>query len=68
MGFTYREAYTLPLWQRRWFVERIQKEFKRASERGEQPNSRAAHDNDATSRALRGMSRSETPSRIRRFT
>lgn len=67
MGFTYREAYTLPLWQRRWFVERIKKEFEQANQSG-QSSSRAAHQNDATSRALRGMSRSETPARIRRFT
>lgn len=68
MGFTYREAYTLPLWQRRWFVERIQKEFKQAADRNQPAPSRATHDNDATSRALRGMTRAEGPSRTRRFT
>ena len=67
-GFTYTEAYRLPLWQRRWFIERINEEFRRASEKGESANSRAAHDNDPQSRALKGMARESPPGRLRRFT
>ena len=37
MGFTYNEAYRLPLWQRTWFVDRLNKEFNKANENGE-PN------------------------------
>jgi len=64
MGFSYSEAYTLPLWERKWFIERIQKELKRSN--GE--NSRAAHTNSAESRALMGRQRSQVPAKLRRFT
>ena len=69
MGFSYLEAYRLPVWQRTWFVERLQKEFKQASERnnGEYTHSRAAHDNDPTTRSLMGM-RPNAPAKLRRFT
>jgi hypothetical protein len=66
MGFTYAEAYRLPIWQRRWFVDRLNKELERGSESNTNA-SRAAHDNDATSRAMSGRSRGESPSRLRRF-
>ena len=67
MGFTYTEAYRIPIWQRRWFVERIRKEFKQ----GEQENvnvSRAAHDNTPEHQMLMGRSRTDAPTRLRRFT
>ncbi len=67
MGFTYREAYMLPIWQRIWFINRISEEFKRANERQSQA-SRAAHDNTPDMRALQGNSRSHVPSRLSRFT
>lgn len=66
MGFTYSEAYRIPIWQRRWFVERIKKEFKNARE-ADATASRAAHDNDPQSRALQGR-RPDTPAKLRRFT
>jgi hypothetical protein len=68
MGFTYSEAYRLPLWQRKWFIDRINKEFTRANESGEQSMSRAAHANDPESRSMMGMSRAQSPARLRRFT
>ena len=67
-GFTYSEAYKLPVQYRRWFIERINKEFKKSTDANEQPQTRAAHQNDPTSRILNGNSRSESPARIRRFT
>lgn len=65
-GFTYKEAYNLPVSYKRWFIERISKELSRSQEDG-QPRSRALHDNPADVRALTGHSRSESPSRLRRF-
>ena len=68
MGFTYNEAYRLPLWQRKWFIERLNKEFTKSSESGDQVMSRAAHANSPEQRAMSGMSRTHSPSRLRRFT
>lgn len=68
MGFTYSEAYRLPLWQRTWFVERLKKEFEKSSESDAPTPTRAAHLNDPTSRMLMGASRSDAPARVRRFT
>lgn len=67
MGFTYDEAIALPLWQRRWFIERLNKEFAKAKESGG-GGSRAAHDNTPDVRALQGLTRATVPSRLRRFT
>ena len=64
MGFTYHDAYTLPIWQRIWFMERIGEEFKKSSDAG----SRAAHDNTPESRSLQGRSRTHVPANQRRFT
>ena len=65
MGFTYTECMNLPIWQRKWFLDRIVKEMKAAN--GEQ--SRAAHANDAQSRALSGKQRAAgVPAKLRRFT
>ena len=63
MGFTYDEAYNLPIWQREWFIKRINKEVKAA-----QGQSRAAHDNTPDTRSIMGRSRSQVPSKLRRFT
>jgi len=67
-GFTYTEAYKLPITYRKWFIERINKEFKKSADDGDQGQTRASHQNDAMTRALTGKSRGEGPSRIRRFT
>jgi hypothetical protein len=63
MGFTYREAMSLPIWQRKWFVDRFVQEMERS--RGQ---SRAAHSNDAQTRTLSGMHRGDVPAKMRRFT
>jgi len=67
MGFSYGEAYRLPIWQRIWFIDRISEEFKRASESGSDV-SKAAHSNSAEQRALAGRSRTNVPANQRRFT
>jgi hypothetical protein len=63
MGFTYNEAMNLPIWQRTWFLERMQKEMS-----GSKGQSRAAHANDQGTRTLTGMHRANPPAKLRRFT
>lgn len=67
MGFTYVEAYNIPIWQRYWFLERLNKEIKRAND-AQSGASRAAHSNSADARALMGRQRAQVPSKLRRFT
>jgi hypothetical protein len=67
MGFSYIEAYNIPIWQRLWFLERLNKEIKRANE-AQSGGSRAAHDNSADARAMQGRSRAQVPAKLRRFT
>lgn len=67
MGFTYKEALDLPIWQRKWFIDRINREFKRASESGSDAT-RAAHHNTPQTRALQGKARQHVPAKLRRFT
>lgn len=66
MGFTYTEAVRLPIWQRQWFLERIQKEMN--PDKKDDSMSRAAHDNDPASRAMNGLARDHVPAKLRRFT
>lgn len=63
MGFSYAEAFNLPIWQREWFIKRINKEIKDS-----QGQSHAAHANTAEARELMGRARSQVPSKLRRFT
>lgn len=63
MGFNYTEAYSIPMWQRIWFIERINKEMKKS-----EGASRAAHQNTPDDRSMLGRSRSQVPSKLRRFT
>lgn len=67
MGFTYVESYNIPVWQRYWFLERLNKEIKRANEQ-QSGASRAAHNNSADARAMAGRARAQVPSKLRRFT
>ena len=66
VGFTFDEAYRLPIWQRRWFIERTSEEFKRSADKGD-GSSRAAHANSEDQRAMLGRARSNPPARLRRF-
>ena len=68
VGFTYLEAYNLPIWQRIWFIERTNKEIKDASDKSGEPQSRAAHHNSPDARELAGRARSHVPANLRRFT
>ena len=63
IGFTYNDAYTLPIWKRQWFIERLIKEFKQSSD----APTKAAHHNSPEERAFRGL-RPDAPPRLRRFT
>lgn len=63
-GFTFSEAYALPLTFRRWFIQRINKEFEKSN--GEQ--SKGAHHNTPDIRHMQGMDRANVPSRLQRFT
>jgi len=65
MGFTYNECYSIPIWQRIWFIKRINKELK-ASNQNDQ-GSRAAHHNSPDARAMMGRARAQVPSKLRRF-
>ncbi len=64
MGFTYVEAYNIPIWIRIWMIKRLNDEIKKSGKNG----NRAAHANDAESRALMGRHRSQVPANLRRFT
>lgn len=60
-GFSYKDAYTLPVWQRIWFIQRINDEIKKA-----QGSNRGHESSD--SRALQGKHRAFPPANQRRFT
>jgi hypothetical protein len=59
-GFSYIEAYNIPVWQRFWFVKRISKEIEKANGGNKAESSQA--------RAWSGKHRSQAPMRQRRFT
>jgi len=67
VGFTYNEAYNLPIWQRVWFINRTNEEFKKAADK-DQNMSRAAHHNSPDHRSMAGRARSQVPANLRRFT
>lgn len=67
-GFLYGEVYNLPVSYKRWFIERISKEFQKANEKGGDAPSKAPHHNPPDVRALSGKARAQVPSRLRRFT
>jgi hypothetical protein len=62
MGFSWVECYNIPIWQRIWFIERLNKEIQKAN------GSRAAHDNSRDMRSLQGRHRNDPPAKLRRFT
>lgn len=67
MGFTYFEAYSLPIWQRVWFIRRINEEFEKAN-KNQESASKAAHHNTPDHRAMMGRARAQVPAKLRRFT
>ena len=69
MGFTYVECYNIPIWQRRWFIQRMNDEIKRTQDsQGNAQPTRAAHQNTPDARAMMGRYRSMVPANLRRFT
>jgi len=67
MGFSYVEAYNIPVWQRIWFIDRLNKEIKQSNE-AQSGGSRAQHANTPEARAMMGRARSQVPAKLRRFT
>lgn len=59
IGFSYRDAYRLPIYQRRWFIERVVQEIKNT-------NSSKGH-KSAEENALTGKMRTQSPANLRRF-
>jgi len=69
MGFSYIEGYNLPVWQRIWFIQRLNQEIKRSQgSDGQNQASRAAHQNTSEARELMGRQRNQVPAKLRRFT
>ena len=68
MGFTYIESYNIPIWQRHWFIKRIQKEIKNSQDNGGQATTRAAQHNTPDAREMMGRYRNMVPAKLRRFT
>ena len=68
MGFTYKEAYNIPIWQRRWFLKRTQKEINRRNEGDNSAGTRAAHQTSPDMRAVMERQRDMVPAKLRRFT
>ena len=66
-GFLWKESMNLPVSYKRWFIERINKELKGTSDAGA-TQSRALHQNSPDVRAMQNKFRTQTPSRLRRFT
>tara|TARA_Y100001949_G_C15785258_1_gene242457 strand:- start:336 stop:593 length:258 start_codon:yes stop_codon:yes gene_type:complete len=60
IGFSYRDAYRLPVYQRKWFIERVVQEIKSTnSSKGHNSNNQSEYS---------GKMRSQTPANLRRFT
>jgi len=62
-GFSYVECYNIPIWQRVWFIKRINEEIKKSK-----GQSQAAHQNDPGTREMMNRSRTNVPANLRRFT
>lgn len=75
-GFLHTETYRLPVVQKRWYIERLVKELNKGNGNNPDPNNpqpsaaatRALHQNSPEIRELQGNLRSQSPSRLRRFT
>jgi hypothetical protein len=61
MGFSYFESMHLPIFKRRWFLERTNAEIKKSQ------TSKGHQDNDPETRAMMGRARAQVPSKLRRF-
>lgn len=61
MGFSYQESLILPIYKRRWFLERTNKEIKKSNV------SKGHQNNHPEARAMMGRARAQVPSKLRRF-
>lgn len=48
LGFTYSDAYDLPVWERFWFINRLKKEFETAKENNTKATSNAQRTNSGS--------------------
>jgi len=51
LGFTYNDAYKLPVWERFWFISRLKKEFETAKENNTKATSNAQRTNSGSRNA-----------------
>jgi len=60
----------MPIWQRVWFIQRLNEEIERVNKanKGQGAPTRAAHQNTPEARELMGRSRNMVPAKLRRFT
>jgi hypothetical protein len=63
MGFSYHECMQLPIYKRRWFINRLNDEITKS-----QGQSKGAQQNEPSTRAMMGRARSQVPAKLRRFT
>ena len=61
VGFSYEDAYSLPVWQRVWYINRLNEEIKRS-------NGQTRGMQDPGTREMSGMHRNNPPANLRRFT
>jgi hypothetical protein len=71
-GFTHREAYNLPVPYKRWYIERIVRELNKGRGGDDDPGggggmSRALHENSPEMRSMQQATRTQSPTRLRRF-
>ncbi len=69
-GFSYTEAYNIPVAYKKWFIDRTRKEIQGPEKDSNNPgqgNSRAHHHNPSDVASLMGKTRPESPARLRRF-
>ena len=48
LGFTYIDAYSCPVWQRFWFINRFKQELEQAKEANRSANSQAQRNNSGS--------------------
>jgi hypothetical protein len=63
MGFSYYECMTIPIYKRRWFIERLNTEINKS-----QGQNKGATANEASAREMQGRMRGQVPAKLRRFT
>ena len=71
MGFTYSDAYALPVEYKRWFIERLSKELSKGSQSGSEsdpsPMTRDPAMHTPEYRAMAGMNRPQVHHKLIRF-